>query len=181
MKIYTKSGDKGQTRLANCDLAFKDDPAVELYGRFDELNSHIGYLLTMMSRKNDDDLFTKIQKQLFAIAANIPFDKDSVQIDYSLEQDLESHIDSLSENLPELKNFILPGGHRAAAYCHVCRVSCRNLERELVGFYKYHNGSQKERVGKVIPIINRLSDYFFTMARAINSAAQIEETKWEGQ
>lgn len=172
-KIYTKTGDKGKTSLLGGKRIFKDNKIVNAYGNLDELNSFIGLLVT----KDENKDLIEIQKNIFLISSYIA----DVEKKYITEETvnkinvsyLEKRIDALSTELPELKNFILPGGSEKASLAHICRTITRRCERNLVTLQKKEVMSEK-----VIEYINRLSDYFFTLARYYNYKENIKETIW---
>lgn len=177
MKIYTRTGDKGMTSLLTGKRVLKSDIRVESYGTIDELNSSIGAALSFLPESKFKTLIKElhqIQSDLFEIGSNLashetqplPFLNDRVL-------SFEKLIDTLSENLPPLKNFILPGGNRGAALFHVCRTLTRRAERRLVAL------SQVEKIDNAYIIyLNRLSDLFFVIARNINHANKTAEIKW---
>ena len=169
MKIYTKTGDKGETSLFGGRRVSKADLRVETYGTIDELNSVIGVAISKIQNpppKADEiqNKLIKIQKDLFEIGLILanPSKKSKTNLgDRILE--LEKMIDELSRELPELKNFILPGGGITGSLLHLARAVCRRAERRTVEL------SRKERIDKnIIAYLNRLSDLLFTMARVIN-------------
>lgn len=182
MKIYTKTGDKGTTRLVDGSCVEKHNPRVEAYGCLDELNSMIG--LTLCGAP-PDDVFSvllqdlrEIQSELFVLGSLLACDKDEVfqklaQVEERQIERLEKHIDLFQAELPPLKNFILPGGHEFSARLHLCRTACRRAERRaseiLVKDSRYQDG---------LIYLNRLSDYFFVAARYVNFHLKIEEPIW---
>jgi cob(I)alamin adenosyltransferase len=177
MKIYTKTGDKGTTQVYTSEVLrlSKDDAILECYGTIDELNSHIGMLNALLvdsSDQNQSDALSpsfmfEIQKTLFSIGFAI---SDKPQIDANTTKAIEDAIDSLQQSLPAQTKFILPGGSQAAAQAHICRTVARRAERSLVSV------SQQQNVPEVcLQYLNRLSDYFFVAARALNFSAQISD------
>ncbi len=176
-KIYTKTGDKGETSLFGGKRLPKHHIRIESYGTVDELNSFIG---VVRDHLGDDSLKKElevIQNRLFTIGANLASDPDK-QMDTPdiLESDislLEQSMDDMDEQLPPLKNFILPGGHPAVSYCHVARCVCRRAERMVVAL------AENEPVAEIlIRYLNRLSDYLFMLARRIGQLLNAEEIKW---
>ncbi|HIY58236.1 MAG TPA: cob(I)yrinic acid a,c-diamide adenosyltransferase [Candidatus Tetragenococcus pullicola] len=175
MKIYTRTGDAGQTSLQNGQRVAKDDARISAYGTLDELNSLVGLIA---SEKNLDpeikNELTKIQVFIFDCSTDVAV-PDKKEADYLISKEatiwLENLIDKHSKSLSVLHNFILPGGSKTSAQLHLARTITRRAERMMVGF-------QKE--GKVNPhalsFINRLSDYFFVVARYINHKEDIPET-----
>lgn len=165
-RIYTKTGDQGTTQLPSGQRVDKDDTQVEAVGAIDELNAHIGLLMTGL---DDDALLPRlrqVQAMLFNIGGNLP-------IDDRLTQELEQDMDRMSATLPPIRDFIYPGGCRAAAQCHVCRTVCRRAERRFVSLDKdRHIDASKLR------FLNRLSDYFFVLARKLNFVCNVTEKTW---
>ena len=177
MKIYTKTGDKGETSLIGGVRVSKDHPRIEAYGTVDELNSHIGYLVLAVKDENDIKLLRAIQDRLFTIGSLLASAPESRMIvpDLKLEDitDLELRMDELNEGLPELKNFILPGGTKDAAMCHIARCVCRRTERLIIQVME-----QEAIDEQIIPYINRLSDYLFVLSRKIVVDEGAEEIPW---
>jgi cob(I)alamin adenosyltransferase len=176
MKIYTRGGDRGTTSLLSGGRIAKDDPRLEAYGTLDELNSLLGVLLCESLPEQAGEMIRRIQGSLFAIGgaladANATFDHDSHAWDVS---PLEAWIDTMDLDLPELKQFILPGGSRAAALTHLARTVCRRAERRV------HSVSAAGAVPEgIIPFLNRLSDAFFVLARWLNSRLGIADPEWK--
>lgn len=181
MKIYTRTGDAGTTSLVGGKRVSKNSPRLEAYGTIDELNSFIGLLLTHEELTADDTAtLTMVQNKLFDAGAYLATDTEG-QVATAVEgldvyqlRVLEQQIDALTANLPELHNFILPGGCRAAAVAGMCRTVCRRAERRVVA------------LAESVPIdtsvqrfLNRLSDYLFTLGRALNRRANHPETAWQ--
>ncbi len=170
MKIYTKTGDKGQTSLIGGKRVAKDDVRLEAYGNVDELNSWVGLLVSELSDGNDRTFLLKVQNTLFDLGSTLALDvadgmaeKYGIVFPSSHVSLLEAEIDRLSETLPQLKSFVLPGGSRQAALCHVCRTVCRRTERSI-----YAVKTVLEVSDEVLAYVNRLSDYFFVLARSMN-------------
>jgi cob(I)alamin adenosyltransferase len=178
MKIYTRTGDDGTTSLFSGGRVSKTHLRVEAYGTVDELNSILGLARALKPRPQTDAWLERIQRQLFHLGADLatPLDAKSdwvVRMDAETVQSLETGIDELTAELPELKNFILPGGTPAAAQMHVARTVCRRAERVVVALQEH------ERVGEqVLNYLNRLSDFLFTLSRWENQQAGIPEDKW---
>jgi cob(I)alamin adenosyltransferase len=178
MKIYTKKGDGGKTKLFGGKEVYKDDIRVEAYGNIDELNAWMGLLAQNQNNRTNLDFLVQIQHHLFAIGAvlaSVPGKDDpGFKTNENVIRTIEEEIDRLQESLPELRNFILPGGHHAVAICHLARTVCRRAERKVVSL------SKKEDVDQLIIIfLNRLSDYLFVIARKMGSELGIEEIKWD--
>ncbi|MBI1221444.1 MAG: cob(I)yrinic acid a,c-diamide adenosyltransferase [Bacteroidetes bacterium] len=177
MKIYTKTGDKGETSLIGGVRVVKYHPRIEAYGTIDELNSYLGYVQLSVAEEKDQKLIREIQDRLFTIGSLLASAPGSKMILPDLKQTdieaLESRMDELDAQLPELKNFVLPGGSKDAAMAHVARCVCRRAERLIIEV------SEKETVDAlVIPYINRLSDYLFVVARKLVLEAEAEEIPW---
>ena len=179
-KIYTKTGDKGQTSLYGGRRLPKSHIRIDAYGTVDELNSHIGLIRDQISEDALRDLLKNIQDRLFTIGANLASDPekemkvpDILMADVEL---LEKAIDKMNETLPDLKNFILPGGHTTVSYCHVARCVCRRAERITVAL------QQNEPVEEIVLIyINRLSDYLFVLGRKLSMDLGAEEVAWNAR
>ncbi|ROL62109.1 cob(I)yrinic acid a,c-diamide adenosyltransferase [Bacteroidetes/Chlorobi group bacterium ChocPot_Mid] len=177
MKIYTKTGDKGSTSLYNGNRVQKSDLRVETYGTVDELNTIIGIVIAHDVPKLIEDDLLKISKWLFNLGSDLATPLDSkINIQRIQKENieyLEKKIDEYTIKLPELKNFILPGGSKPGAFLHQARTVCRRAERLAVSL------SEKETIGE-LPVIflNRLSDYLFTAARFSNHLLGINETIW---
>lgn len=179
-KIYTKTGDKGQTSLYGGRRLPKSHIRIDAYGTVDELNSHIGLIRDQISEDALRDLLKNIQDRLFTIGANLASDPekemkvpDILMTDVEL---LEKAIDKMNETLPDLKNFILPGGHTTVSYCHVARCVCRRAERITVAL------QQNEPVEEIVLIyINRLSDYLFVLGRKLSMDLGAEEVAWNAR
>lgn len=176
MKIYTKTGDEGSTSLLTGKRVSKADMRLEAYGTLDELNSWLGVLAAEAS-DNCFPFLAQIQSELFSMGsylalegeANFPMPK----LDASLVESLERQIDSWNEQLPELKNFILPSGSKASSMAQVARTFCRRAERRVVAL------ADEVEVKREIPIfLNRLSDFFFVQARFILHVEGNEEIIW---
>lgn len=183
MKIYTKTGDKGMTKLVDGSCVEKFNPRVEAYGCVDELNSHLGFLRTLLPKQTPytdlDQHLEIIQNQLFAVGSLLATAETAVfqklpQITEAHTRQLESWIDSYSEPLPPLKNFILPSGSPSGAYTHICRTACRRAERRSSEIYTNENHYQH-----VLIYLNRLSDLLFTWARWLNLNEKYTETIWK--
>lgn len=179
MKIYTKTGDKGQTGLIGGTRVSKDNARLEAYGTVDELNSQIGLLCTFTIENLSLDFLEIMQHNLFVIGSYLATDQEKTSASSFLISEekilqVEHEIDRLNEQLPELTSFILPGGSIAAANAHICRTISRRAERKIVTLSKEHNVDIQ-----IIKYINRLSDYLFTLARYINNREGIAEKSWK--
>jgi cob(I)alamin adenosyltransferase len=183
-KVYTKTGDTGLTSLVSGTRVPKGDDRIDLYGEVDELNSHIGVGVSYLDKNNyHEDLvvLTKIQNTLFNLGSNLACEQE-FRLSYNLPQinpdlilQLEGRMDQMNLVLPELRNFILPGGTIAASYFHVCRTVCRRIERKLVFF----NSTYDDLPDHAVSFINRLSDYFFVFSRYINHLESQVEIIWQ--
>lgn len=178
MKIYTKTGDKGQTRLVSGTKVSKSDVRLEAYGTIDELNAHIGMLHDLIEDDRQLKVLNGIRNLLFVVGANLADDaKSSKKLPVVLEEDvlnLEKNIDLMSEKVEPLKYFVLPGGHSTVSYCHIARTVCRRAERALVIL------SEQTAVDSQISIfINRLSDYLFALGRFTSKNLGVEEVYWK--
>ena len=178
-KVYTRTGDAGQTSLVSGNRVSKDDVRVEAYGTVDELNSNIGVLLH--STKLDDQeiiaLLRKAQNKLFNIGAYLANDAKDATL-YGLSQDdvtaLEQMMDHMSEELPPMQGFILPGGTRLSAQADRCRTITRRAERRVVTLARTATVDVL-----ALEYLNRLTDFFFVFARYNNIHNQVEEIYWD--
>jgi len=176
MKIYTKTGDTGETGLRGGRRVKKNDPRVAAYGEVDELNSVIG-LASSQAPKEFHSTLTQIQNELFIVGAILSAEKGDAKAGTLTEEAvtrLESEIDRMDGGLPQLTSFILPGGAPAGATLHLARTVCRRAERALCELGEGEYPAIVERY------INRLSDFLFTAARSTNQILDQTETKWEG-
>lgn len=176
MPIYTRTGDKGLTSLFDSTRVSKSSERVETYGTIDELNSLIGSVIAHM--ENSDDFvkkeLEKIQNDLLEIGASLANPKSlSIKELKNRPTDFEEQIDKMTDKLPELKNFILPGGGKAGSLLHVARTTARKAERRIVGLLQSENIDQD-----IVIYVNRLSDLLFTMARYVNHLENKKEIKW---
>lgn len=182
MKIYTKTGDKGTTGLIGGTRIPKSDLRLEAYGTVDELNSFIGLLVAKLSddSRHQSILFL-IQNKLFSLGAYLATDSSKADtsafldaIDTTTIGIIEKEIDNLTENLPKLNSFILPGGSEEGALCHICRTIARRAERRI---YDVNNLFPIEN--EILIFANRLSDYFFTLSRTLTKDANRKEISWK--
>jgi len=176
-KIYTKTGDAGDTSLFGGKRLPKSHVRIESYGSIDELNAFLGLVRDGVEAEGTRTLLKEIQDRLFDIGANLAMDPDKELPASSLEDDdieqLEKAIDEAVSGLPELKNFILPGGHPMVSYCHIARCVCRRAERRIVALA----GEEKVDI-RILRYLNRLSDYLFVLARKIAGDLGVDEVKW---
>ena len=179
MKIYTKKGDRGKTQLLGGSMVKKNHIKLECYGSIDELNSFVGNIYDQEIKISHKKVLFKIQNQLFNLGSIISFDgkKNTLKLPNVTTSNitmLEEEIDRIEEELPMLKNFILPSGHHISSKCHIARTVCRRAERNLVAL------SQKEKIDNLhIQYLNRLSDYLFVLARIILKDTNSKEIEWQ--
>ena len=169
MRIYTKTGDRGFTKLGNGVTVRKNHQLVEAYGTVDELSSFLGLAISDLSEPDVADDLLWVQSKLFvvgSILAGGPGEMSLEDLGY-----LEEAIDRLSSQLPPLHDFILPGGTKEAALLHVARSTCRRAERRIASV---DQGIDPE-VKNVLPFLNRLSDYLFCAARYVNPREGVED------
>lgn len=180
MKIYTRTGDGGDTALFGGTRVSKSDPRVAAYGDIDELNACLGAVRTQGELSGDvSELLERLQKDLFAIGARLadPAEKISDRVAKVAVTDadiarLEEWIDRFEAELPPLRRFILPGGNRAGALLHFSRTVCRRAERSIVALGLDNIDAH------LLAYVNRLSDLLFVVARAVNHRAGQPETEW---
>ena len=190
-KVYTRSGDGGQTMLATGDRVAKDHVRIASYGDVDELNSVIGLIRTELAREPRrtgaevvmdaaDAQLSAIQQELFDLGAELstPDGSSRLKVQAAAIERLESEIDAWNDPLPPLKSFILPGGGPASAACHLGRTVCRRAERSAIGL----SSTEGEQVRpEAIGYLNRLSDYLFVLARALSHQLGYDEVLWDAQ
>ncbi len=181
MKIYTKTGDKGETSLFGGKRVWKDDLRITAYGTVDELNAILGVAVTELMNKELKDVIKSIQNDLFTVGSDLasPLDKENKnlvipRVDEKFVKRLEGLIDKFDSQLPELKNFILPGGLKGSAVLHHARTVCRRTEREVVAF------SKDDAINHQIEVyLNRLSDLLFVLARFENFSNNSADIAWQ--
>ena len=172
-KIYTRTGDDGTTGLGDGTRVAKDSLRVDAMGDVDELNSVIGLMLTEAMPDILVDTLTQIQHDLFNLGGEICI-PDYVILGQANIDNLEEAIDTLNDELEPLKEFILPGGTKAAAYCHLARTVCRRAERKLITL------ARDEKVTAIsLKYLNRLSDLLFVLCRIINKEAGVPDVLWQ--
>ena len=176
MKIYTKSGDKGKTSLVSGRRVEKNDELIEAYGTVDELNSFVGDLQNEIAKSQITDVLDRVQNKLFNIGSILAKDnadfKNYPVLTLEDVEYLENRIDLMDSELSKMTDFILPKGSPAIAKTHICRTVCRRAERRVVLV------SESLDVTLIIKYLNRLSDYFFVLARYIHHSEDIPEIKW---
>ncbi len=181
MKIYTKTGDKGKTNLFGGKKVWKDDQRISAYGTIDELNAQLGVTITEIKNQELINILKGIQNELFSVGSDLatPFENEPKnflipRIDEKNITKIEILIDEIDSKLPELKNFILPGGTKGAANLHLARTICRRAEREIVSLNK------TEKINPFIVVyINRLSDFLFVLSRYENHFENVSDTVWQ--
>ncbi|MFT3846935.1 MAG: cob(I)yrinic acid a,c-diamide adenosyltransferase [Lacibacter sp.] len=179
-KIYTKTGDRGETSLIGGTKVLKSHLRIESYGTIDELNSWIGFVNDQFADAPSKQTLKEIQDRLFTIGSSLACDPDKepkMKIPDLKEDDilfLEKEIDKMNEVLPEMKSFILPGGHAAVSSAHIARCVCRRSERICV--HMQEEGMFVDQL--IIKYLNRLSDYLFVLARYAAHVNGTEEIKW---
>ncbi len=180
MKLYTKTGDKGQTGLIGGTRVPKNDSRIEAYGTVDELNSFIGLLTTYEIGEDTQRFLRSIQYNLFAVGSHLATDTSKVSVsEVSILKDesialIEQEIDRIDAMLPTLNSFVLPGGSQTGALSHVCRTITRRVERRLFDLNELYTVDSQ-----IIIYINRLSDYFFALSRYFTLQNGGEEIYWK--
>ena len=176
MKIYTRTGDLGQTSLFGGARVAKNDARIEAYGTIDELSSHLGIARTQPIPSETDAILHQVQIDLFEVGAHLasPGTSRFPGVDPQRIAELEEAIDHMERELAPLTTFILPGGSAAAAQLHVSRTVCRRAERLVVAL-----GDETPETISTIAYLNRLSDYLFVAARFTNKRAEIEDVPWK--
>lgn len=180
MKIYTKTGDRGETGLFGGERVSKHSTRLDAYGSVDELNSFIGLAILEVKNEELKSILKNIQQKLFVVGSDLatPQTEKNKKLKITRTPDsfiveTEKLIDTFDLQLDELKNFILPGGSKGAALLHICRTIARRAEREIVAL------KNTEEIGNNIVIfLNRLSDLFFVLSRFENKYSNIPDTKW---
>lgn len=179
-KVYTRTGDKGETSLVGGVRIKKSDIRLEAYGTVDELSAHLGMLVAMMDEGEERSLVIRVQNNLFNVCTHLATDQSQTQLYPSAHLAegeiglLEDRIDKLMKQLPEAQGFILPGGTTVAAQAHICRTVCRRAERRIAAL------SEVAQIGpEMQQYVNRLSDYLFVLAKIINFNEGKSEIIWE--
>jgi cob(I)alamin adenosyltransferase len=179
-KIYTKTGDDGTTGLVGGTRVKKYNVRLEAYGTVDELNAILGVIGSLEIPADDKQILIQIQNKLFNIGSRLASDKkgDEITSGLSIKEDdilfLEKAIDRFDDSLPELSQFILPGGGQAAAQSHVARTVCRRAERRILEF-----AEQTSVQPEIVKYMNRLSDFLFVFARKLTADNGSEEIPWK--
>jgi len=176
-KIYTKKGDKGYTYLMNGQKVKKNNKILNAYGTVDELISFCGLLFSLIKEKKIKNQLLYIINRLMNISCELADTnnrvKDISYISMNDVKNIESYIDNLSKNLTDITEFTLPLGNLKISYCHICRTICRRTEREVIDVVIELNKNYH-----ILSFLNRLSDYFFILARYIAHKDKIKEIKW---
>lgn len=179
-RVYTRTGDAGQTRLAHGEAISKASLRVQAYGDTDELGSHLGYLCQLIGSSTPEqsdiaEKLVRIQQELFDLGAFLAVSEAECKgdVDARTVARLEEELDAWNSGLPVLDSFILAGGGPAGAYCHVCRTVCRRAERSVVALMSH----EKVPAG-VLVYLNRLSDYLFVLCRVLGQASGEGEVLW---
>jgi cob(I)alamin adenosyltransferase len=185
-KVYTRTGDEGETSLVSGNRIIKSDLRIDLYGELDELNSRIGFACSLLNEqfKNEIEFIHTVQSCLFDLGSNMACEFEN-RANFNLPQlseefivTMESEIDRMDETLEPLKNFILPGGALVSSAMHLARTSARSVERRFV----HYEHLTKEELPKLsITFLNRLSDYLFVLARYVNKKSGSVEILWKAR
>ena len=181
MKIYTKTGDNGETSLFGGKRVRKDNPRISAYGTVDELNAVLGIVVTEVKDEELNSVLQSLQNELFVLGSDLATPADKGNKGFVIPrivkencEHLEILIDKYDAKLPELKNFILPGGSKGAANLHLARTVCRRAEREVVSL------SKNEEINSEVEIyLNRLSDLLFVLARYQNLISGTADINWQ--
>ncbi|MCB0483942.1 MAG: cob(I)yrinic acid a,c-diamide adenosyltransferase [Flavobacteriales bacterium] len=176
MKVYTKTGDKGETSLFGGKRVKKYHHRIEAYGTVDELNSWVGLLRDMISDKEVRQLLLKVQDRLFTLGAHLASEKPSTFLPELSQEDitvLEKAMDAYDSELPPMRHFVLPGGHPIVSNVHIARCVCRRAERLVVQV-----GDEISINPLIIQYLNRLSDYLFMLSRYMGLRLDCEENPW---
>lgn len=179
-KIYTKTGDRGETSLIGGKRVPKFDERIEAYGTLDELNAYIAHIHDNMGKSEEKQTLLLVQSELFVAESILATESDAnverylPEFDPSIISLLENEIDRMTARLPELTSFILPSGHPLVSLCHITRTVCRRAERVCLKL------SVNQPVNEdIIRFLNRLSDYLFVLARYVAWLNNADEIKWE--
>ncbi|MDP4262170.1 MAG: cob(I)yrinic acid a,c-diamide adenosyltransferase [Bacteroidota bacterium] len=181
MKIYTRTGDKGTTSLIGGTKVPKSHLRIEAYGTVDELNSYIGLCKDLLADEQGKIILQEVQDRLFTIGSSLasdPVKEPRMKIPDLKEDDvtlLEKEMDKMSDAIPAMKNFILPGGHITVSHLHIARCICRRAERCCVRLE--HESTEVEPV--ILKYLNRLSDYLFVLARFTADRLKVPEIPWK--
>ena len=176
MKIYTKTGDKGKTSLFDGTITSKNDVSIDALGALDELNAHLGLIITLIENQAIQAQLQEIQNNIFVVSGYVAtptrVSKYLPSMDVAIIEILEKQIDVWTNELPPLTHFILPGGSTAVAHIHIARTICRRAERSVILM------NEPFDLNVMIPYLNRLSDYLFTLARWVGYINRTPEIVW---
>lgn len=179
MKVYTKTGDKGETSLFGGKRVKKYNLRINAYGTSDELNSYIGLIRDQDISPDYKKVLVEIQDRIFTLGSALAADPDKPKLKKPdlLESDvkfLEHEMDKMDAELPEMRHFVLPGGHTTVSYCHIARCVCRRTERLVIEL------SDEAEIDQIIvQYLNRLSDYLFVLGRKLSQDLGAEEIPWK--
>lgn len=179
MKIYTRTGDQGTTALFGGKRVSKSDLRIDAYGTVDELNSYIGLLRDQPVNAVRKETLIEIQDRLFTIGSVLAAEPGNTRIKIPALSEgdisfLENQIDGMDAVLPEMKSFVLPGGHASVSFGHIARTVCRRAERMVIAL------NELEKIDPlVLKYVNRLSDYIFVLCRMMAHELKVEETPWK--
>lgn len=180
MKIYTKTGDKGETSLFGGERISKSNIRIKAYGSLDELNAFIGLTITEVKSSEIKEVLLNLQNKLFVVGSDLAAPDSEKNKKLIINRtpaefitEIEMWIDKFNSKLGELKNFILPGGSKGSALLHVCRTIARRAEREIVELK-----SREQFTENIIIFTNRISDLFFVLSRYENNHSNIVDTIW---
>ena len=179
-KVYTRTGDQGETSLVGGVRIKKSNIRLEAYGTVDELSAHLGMLVSMMKEGDERDFIIRIQNNLFNVCTHLATDQSQTPLYPSAHlaegeiASIEQKIDSLMKQLPERQGFVLPGGVPAACQAHICRTVCRRAERRIAAL-----AEEAQIAPEMQQYVNRLSDYLFVLAKIINFNEGKSEIVWQ--
>ena len=179
-KVYTRTGDQGETSLVGGVRIKKSDIRLEAYGTVDELSAHLGMLVAMLETGEEHDFLIRVQNNLFNVCTHLATDQSQTPLYPSAHlaegeiASLEQRIDSLMKQLPERQGFVLPGGVPAACQAHICRTVCRRAERRIAAL-----AEEAHIAPEMQQYVNRLSDYLFVLAKIINFNEGKSEIVWQ--
>ena len=191
MKVYTGTGDQGETSLFSGERVKKNHEQVEAYGELDELNSVLGGIAASLKKEKSKKQLSiineiyQIQSDLFNIGTILAVTPESSafkslkKFDKEKAMQLEQAIDKMDAALPQLKSFILPGGHISSAWAHIARTVCRRVERRIIGLYNKKGNEALTYFQEILIYINRLSDYLFVLGRYCNHITSTEDIFWK--
>ena len=179
MKVYTKTGDKGETSLIGGRRLSKAHPRIDTYGLIDELNAYVGLVRDQTTLKERKEFLIAIQNKLFTVGSLLASDPEKKmaskipQLETLDIEKLELAIDAMDTELPAMRFFVLPGGHTSVSFCHLARVICRKAERACIAL------RENEPIPDlIVQYLNRLSDYLFVLSRMMTQELGAEEIPW---